>query len=192
MRGYLTGLAHGVAGMKHSPIEVDASARILTRSLRAIRKKRGMTARDIATAMGMPLRTYQEFESGRGPLTHQRLFAFAEATDADPFALLLGAIFGQPDLAIDCADTKFCMIMMMYFEQFADERRGDIAYLDPPNLAGGFDRLFRELGAKLDDRERFLQNWLAGKTGSIPLTALRQRMVNRSDRKADGSRKDDS
>ncbi|WP_093400676.1 helix-turn-helix domain-containing protein [Sphingomonas sp. OK281] len=188
----MTGLAHGVAGMKHSPIEADGGARILTQSLRAIRKKRGMTASDIATALGMPLRTYQEFESGRGPLTHQRLFAFAEATDADPFALLLGAIFGQPDLAMDCADTKFCMIIMMYFEQFADERRGDIAYLDPPNLAGGFDRLFKEFGAKLDDRERFLQNWLAGRTGSIGLSALRQRMVNRSDRKADGSRKEDS
>ena len=178
--------------MKHSPIEADGGAEILTQSLRAIRKKRGMTASNIAAELGMPLRTYQEFESGRGPLTHQRLFAFAEVTDADPFALLLGAIFGQPDLAIDCADTKFCMIMMMYFEQFADERRGDIAYLDPPNLAGGFDRLFKEFGAKLDDRERFLQNWLAGRTGSIGLSALRQRMVNRSDRKAEGSRKDES
>lgn len=178
--------------MKHSPIEIDAGARILTHSLRAIRKKRGMTANDIAATLGMPLRTYQEFESGRGPLTHQRLFAFAEATDSDPFALLLGAVFGQADLAIDCADTKFCMIMMMYFEEFADERRGDIAYLDPPNLAGGFDRLFKELGAKLDDRERFLQNWLADRTGSISLSALRQRMVNRSDGKPGGSRKEES
>lgn len=176
--------------MKHSSIEVDTGARILTHSLRAIRKKRGMTASAIAAALGMPLRTYQEFESGRGPLTHGRLFAFAEATDSDPFALLLGAIFAQPDLALECADTKFCMIMMIYFEEFARERGGDIAYLDPPNLAGGFDRLFKDFGAVLDDRERFLENWLANRTGSIGLGALRQRMVNRRDRKADTARDD--
>lgn len=169
--------------MRHSSIEVDIGVRILTQSLRAIRKRRGMTAGAIAAALGMPLRTYQEFESGRGPLTLERLFAFAEVTDSDPFALMLGAIFGQADLAIDCADTKFCMIMMMYFEEFAGERCGDIAYLDPPNLAGGFDRLFKDLGARLDDRERFLENWLANRTGSIGLGALRQRMVNRSGRK---------
>lgn len=176
--------------MKHSSIEIDADVRILTQSLRAIRKKRGMTASDIAAALEMPLRTYQEFESGRGPLTHKRLFAFAEATDCDPFALLLGAIFGQADLAIDCADTKFVMIMMIYFEDFARERGGDIAYLDPPNLAGGFDRLFKDFGVLLNDRERFLQNWLANRTGSIALSALRQRMVNRRDRKAGESRKE--
>ncbi|RZF60854.1 XRE family transcriptional regulator [Sphingomonas populi] len=176
--------------MKHSSIEIDAGARILTQSLRAIRKKRGMTASDIAAALEMPLRTYQEFESGRGPLTHERLFAFAEATDSDPYALLLGAIFAQADLAIDCADTKFCMIMMIYFEEFARERCGDIAYLDPPNLAGGFDRLFKDFGVLLDDRERFLQNWLANRTGSIGLAALRQRMVNRRERKAGKTRKE--
>ena len=110
--------------MKHAFIDVDTGVRILTQSLRAIRKKRGMTAGAAAAALGMPLRTYQEFESGRGPMTHERLFAFAEATDSDPFALILGAIFGHADLAVDCADTKFCMIMMMYFEEFAAERGG--------------------------------------------------------------------
>ncbi|MGJ3648193.1 helix-turn-helix domain-containing protein [Sphingomonas sp. GlSt437] len=169
--------------MRHAFIEVDTGVRILTQSLRAIRKKRGLTAGETATALGMPLRTYQEFESGRGPLTHERLFAFAEATDSDPFALLLGALFRQPNLALDCADTKFCMIMMMYFEEFTADRGGDIAYLDPPNLAGGFDRLFKDLGARLDDRERFLENWLAGRKGSIGLGTLRQRMVNRGGRK---------
>jgi len=137
----------------------------------------------------MPLWRCAEFESGRGPLTHERLFAFAEATDSEPYALLLGAIFGQADLAIDCADTKFCMIMMIYFEEFARERGGDIAYLDPPNLAGGFDRLFKDFGALLNDRERFLQNWLANRTGSIGLDALRQRIVNRRGRKAGEPRK---
>ncbi|SDA36907.1 helix-turn-helix domain-containing protein [Sphingomonas sp. NFR15] len=176
--------------MKHSSIEIDAGVRILTQSLRAIRKKRGMTASDIAAALEMPLRTYQAFESGRGPLTHERLFNFAEVTDSDPFALLFGAIFALPDLAIDCADTKFGMIMMMYFQEFARERGGDIAYLDPPNLAGGFDRLFKDFGAVLADRERFLRNWLANRTGSIGLSALRQRMVNRRDRKAGEPRKE--
>lgn len=173
--------------MPHAAAQVDVETRIVTNALRAIRKKRGLTASDLAAALGLPLRTYQEFESGRGPRTRERLFAFAEATDSDPFALLLAPIFGLPDLALDCADTKLCMIMLMYFEDFARERRSDIVYLDPPNLAGGFDRLFKDLGAKLDDREAFLQKWLENRTGSIGLAALRQRMVHRRARKGDAA-----
>lgn len=169
--------------MKHLSLEIASGANILSQAMRAIRKKRGMTASEVAAAMEMPLRTFEEFEAGRGPLTHDRIFAFADATDSDPFALILSTSFGSPTFAVDCADTKLAMIMMMHLEEFAEREGSDIAYLEPPNLIGGFERLFKEFGAKLQDREAFLRNWLDNRTGSIGLAALRLRGVKRSQRK---------
>jgi transcriptional regulator with XRE-family HTH domain len=168
--------------MRHSSLELGSGSRILTDSLRAIRKRRDKSAQEVADAMGMPLRTYQQFEAGRGPLTHERIFGFADATDCDPFALLLGAILQRPELALDCADTKFCLIMMMSLDNFLEDRGSDLLYLDPPNAAGGFERLFKELGAKLDERDRFFETWLADRRGTIGLDALRQRFTRRKSR----------
>lgn len=148
---------------------------MLARSLRAIRHKRNLPAQDVAAAMNMAYRTYEEFEGGRGPQTIERIFAFADATDCDPYALILGPLFDLPNFALDCADTKLCLIMMMHLREFAADEGEDIAYLEPPHVIGGFARAFKELGATLEDSERFLQKWLDEKTGFVGLKTLRLR-----------------
>jgi hypothetical protein len=119
------------------------------------------------------------FEAGGGRLSIDRIMLFSEVTDCDPFALILSVLFGSSDFAVDCADTKLAMIMMMHLEEFADERGSDINYLDPPNIITSFEYVFKQLGAGLDDNEAFLQNWLEERTGSIGLRALRLRGVGR-------------
>lgn len=148
---------------------------MLARSLRAIRQKRNLSAQDVAAAMNMAYRTYEEFEGGRGPQTIERIFAFAEATDCDPYALILGPLFDLPNFALDCADTKLCLIMMMHLRDFAADQGEDIAYLEPPHVIGGFARVFKELRGTLEESERFLQSWLNGRTGFIGLNTLRLR-----------------
>lgn len=165
--------------MPHSSLEVRSEGEALSSAMRAIRRRRGLTAAEVAQAMGMPLRTFEEFEAGRGPLTHDRIFAFADATDSDPFALLLCGLLKAPDLALDSADTKLVMIMMMHLEEFVEHHGGDIGYLEPPNIIGAFERVFKDLSARLEDREQFMQKWLEQRTGSIGLTALRRRGVKR-------------
>ena len=165
--------------MKHPSLEIGSAGEIVSQAMRAIRKKRGLSIADVADAMGMRPRTFEEFESGRGPITHERLFAFADATDSDPFALMLCAIFGGAALAVDSADTKLVMIMVMHLEDFVEREQGDIAFLEPLNIIGGFDWVFRDLSGKLQDRESFLQNWLDQRTGSIGLSALRARVAKR-------------
>jgi transcriptional regulator with XRE-family HTH domain len=155
----------------------------LSRSLRAIRRKRDLSAQDVAAAMSMAYRTYEEFEGGRGPQTIDRIFAFAEATDCDPYALILGPIFNLPNFALDCADTKLCLIMMMHLRDFADNEGPDIAYLEPPHLIGGFARVFKEFRGTLEEGDRFLQNWLDGRTGFVGLKTLRLRGAVRKPRK---------
>lgn len=159
---------------------IDLShSEILSRAIRAIRRKRGLKTSDVATRMGMAQRSYELFEAGGGRITLERLMAFAEATDCDPYALLLAGPFGNAEFAIDCADTKLAMIMVMSMQEFAGERGSDIAFLEPPNVIAAFQRLFKDLGSKLDDNDAFLNKWLTGRTGSIDLAALSLRGTRR-------------
>jgi transcriptional regulator with XRE-family HTH domain len=164
--------------MRHS-LEIASDTKIVSQALRAIRSKRGMTVKAIAADMGMASRTYEEFEGGRGPMTHERIFAFAEITDSDPFALLLCPTFKSAAFAVDCADTKLVLILMMQLQEFSEREAGDIVYLEPPHIIGGSERLFRELGATLSNKETFFHNWLENRTGSIGLAALRLRNAKR-------------
>ena len=66
--------------------------------LRQLRTFRGRSARSVAKAMGIPLRTYQLFESGHQRLQVDLIFRFAEALEADPCAVLLGVILDMPGL----------------------------------------------------------------------------------------------
>jgi transcriptional regulator with XRE-family HTH domain len=165
--------------MKPSAQQIACGGPILTRALQDVRRKRGMSKQAVADSMGMALRTYEEFEAGRGPQSVDRVLAFSEATDCDPYALILGSIFDMPEFGVHCADNKLCLIMMMHLEEFAAAEGGDLAFLEPAHLIGGFGRLFKDFGAKLEESERFLRNWLDGRTGSVGLKALRLRGLRR-------------
>lgn len=152
--------------MDVSSIQFPDGREILARVIRDIRRLRNLRSADVAERMGMPLRSYELFEAGGGRLDVERLFAFADATDSDPFAIILSVLFGSSDFAVACADTKLVLIMMMHLQGFYEERGDDITYLDPPNVIGGFERVFKELGGKLDDNEAFLRRWFEGRKGS--------------------------
>lgn len=149
-------------------------------ALKAVRRKRNLTVAQVAERMGMVPRTFEDFESGRGPVTHERIFAFAEATDSDPYAFILGATLGLPGFAIDCADTKLAFIFVTHLCEFARDEGEDITFLEPLHVIGGLERLFSDLGGKLSDQQAFLQKWMDKRTGSIGLDALRLRGVKRS------------
>ena len=166
--------------MDLSSVQFSEGRQILARAVRDIRRLRDLRANVVAERMGMPLRSYELFEAGGGRFDMQRLFAFAEATDSDPFAIMLSVPFESPEFAVDCADTKLALILMMHLQGFHEDRGADIAYLDPPNIIGGFERVFKELGAKLDDNEAFLRQWFEGrKGGSISLGSLCVRGLRR-------------
>lgn len=158
--------------MKPSSIESSGGREILSKAVRGIRRKRGLKTITVAERMGLPLRTYELFEAGGGRLSPDRVWKFAEATDSDPFAIALSIAFRDAEFAIACANTKLVLIIVMQLQDFFEDRGPDLAYLDPPNIIGAFERIFNELGAKLDDSEAFLRRWFEGRTGSISLGAL--------------------
>lgn len=158
--------------MKLPFIEFSGADGTFAAVIRGIRRKRNLKASEVAQRMALPLRSYELFEAGGGKLTFERISHFAEATDSDPFGIVFALAFGNADFALTCADTKLALIMIMHLQGFFEDRGNDLAYLDPPNIIGAFERLFKDLGSKLDDNSVFLQRWLDGRTGSINLGAL--------------------
>lgn len=151
--------------------------------MRAIRAKRGMTVARVAEAMHLSRRSYEEFEGGRGRLTLERIFAFGNATNSDPFALILCIVFHNPQFAVDCSDIKLAFILATHLHDFWEEEEGDISFLEPLHIIGGSERLFADLSDKLADNDAFLRKWTEKRTGWIDLPALRLRGVKRRKRK---------
>ena len=52
--------------MPPDPPEKLSDARLIGLAARAVRRARNMTAQQVATAMNLPLRTYEYFEAGSG------------------------------------------------------------------------------------------------------------------------------
>jgi transcriptional regulator with XRE-family HTH domain len=153
-------------------IDLTADAQLLSCAFKAIRRKRNLKTCEVAQRMSMPQRSYELFETGHGKITLARLMAFAEATDCDPFALLFTGLFAAPELAVCCADTKFAMILIISLQQFAHDRGRDIAYLEAPKIIAASQRLFKDLGATLDDNEAFLTSWLKQDQGALGMGKL--------------------
>lgn len=160
-------------------IELTERRDVLARAIREIRLRRSLKASTVADRMKLARRSYELLETTNGRFTHERIFDFAKATDSDPFAIILAPSFGTHKFAVDCADTKLMLITIMHLDGFYQERGSDITYLDPPNIIGAFERLFKDLGGKLDDSEAFLARWLENRTGSIGLGPLSIRGLGR-------------
>lgn len=132
----------------------------LKEALRAIRRRRGMSAREVAAAMGLALRTYQHFEAGRGQLNFERIKAFALATDSDPHAILTAVMIGTPAFALRCIDNKLASVLLVAVKRF-DGRMGDaVSHFEVGRLISAFRKLFDDLEADLAVRDAEVRAWL--------------------------------
>lgn len=159
-------------GMSFSFLDLSEERLILCTVFRTIKKKRNLTSREIAARMELPLRTYEQFESGSGRILLGQVQSFAQATDSDPFAILLAVMYRSPDFALHCADNKFPLIITMAMEQFAQDMGSDLTLLEPLNVITGCQRYLAELKKKIADDELTVLKWLSGKRGYIDLGRL--------------------
>jgi len=153
------------------PRDAQTDGKLLGAALRAIRRRRGLTAKQVAEAMNMPLRTYEFFEGGGGRTNLDYIHRFAAATDSDPYALLMGLGIGSTEFARRCADNKLMLIFMIALQEF-DVAMGDrILGLDPRRLIEGFTEAFRTLDAESRDHKDAAETWI--EAGREQLSARR-------------------
>lgn len=154
------------------PIDTEV-ANPIADTFRAIRKMRRMRVVEVARAMNMPPRSYENLEAGTGRITYERIVAFAEATNSDPIAILTSVALGSPELALRAADNKLMTIMMIAMKELNEDLGEDITYLTAQTLVGGFTRLSRDLAQHVRKRETFAEDWLkAGATQLNPGRAV--------------------
>ncbi len=131
--------------------------------LRSLRRRRGLRSVDVASAMGMPLRSYEHFEAGAVRLNPERIHQFAEAIGVDAFAIFAALDMGSPAFAVRCADNKFMTVLIMTLQNFDANAGDDIARLAASTLFASFTRCFDELASQASAQDAFVEQWMAEK-----------------------------
>ena len=151
--------------MDASPLQ-DTSGRKATLPLvlKAIRRHRGFRSSEVARAMDMALRSYQHFESGRAGLNLERIHQFADAVNADGYAIVMALDIGSVEFALYCLENKASTVFLVSLQRFANKAGKDIARLDPRSFISAFDRAFDELTAKAREHDAVLEGWMTDKS----------------------------
>jgi hypothetical protein len=123
-----------------------------SKAVKALRRRRGMAKSVVADALGMPVRSYEYFESGRGRLNVLRVHEVARILQADPFALLIAVDIGSPDFAVRSIDNKLASILVMAVADFDAAAADHIPLLDPATLIGAFRKVFEGLASQARER----------------------------------------
>ncbi len=143
------------------PRSLASQARLLSAIVKSIRLERRMKAAEVAKAMGIGLRTYEDFEAGRGRLDLEKVRLFALATDADAAAITLGLLFGSDETAMRAADNKASTILWIALQEF-EKDVGDQMSVIPgshflESLRHGFELLREYLQRRDVSAERRLE-----------------------------------
>lgn len=133
---------------------------LLAQALKLIRRHRGLTAAEVASTMGMPLRTYERFEAGGSRLNVDYIHRFAAATNCDPYAIIMAVAVGSPELARRCADNKLVTTLTIGAQRL-DLLLGDrMQALEAREVILAVCAMFDQLVASSDRREQ-AGLWLA-------------------------------
>jgi transcriptional regulator with XRE-family HTH domain len=136
-------------------------ARQLSQILRMLRKERRMTVAEVAAGMGIAVRTYQDFEAGRGGLDLAKIRLFALATGSDAISILLALMFNEPALARQTMDNKLPTTFWIWLGELRDEAGEQLNVVPPALVLEGFRRLSEEIKGYLRKRAETAEDWLA-------------------------------
>jgi transcriptional regulator with XRE-family HTH domain len=131
-----------------------------------------MRAIDVAREMGLAPRSYQHFEAGRGRLDIVRLERFAEATDSDPYAIVIALALKRPDFALNAMDNKLCVINLFALDDFNSDLGEDIRLIEPQVLGGAFQRVVQDLTDYVRKRDLTVERWLEDRSRKAGLPFL--------------------
>lgn len=151
--------------MRNEQDEINAA--LLATAMRSIRLARRMRTSEIARELGMPLRTYEHLEAGRGRITYDKIVRFAEVTNSDPVAILLAVPLRSAEFAVRCADNKLATILTIALRELNDELGDDIEFLEAGTLIGGFTRVTKDLRDHVANRDLFAENWLKENSSKV-------------------------
>ena len=151
-------------------VKVRRDGDLLSEALKLVRRHRGLTAPQVASAMRMALRTYERFEAGGSRLIVDYIHRFAVATNSDPYAIIMAVAVGSPELARRCADNKLVTTLTIGAQRL-DHLIGDrMQFLEARAIIVAVCAMFDQLVAHSDEQQ-LATRWL--KTGEADLLTAR-------------------
>ena len=151
-------------------VKVRRDGDLPAEALKLVRRHRGLTAPQVASAMRMALRTYERFEAGGSRLNVDYIHRFAVATNSDPYAIIMAVAVGSPELARRCADNKLVTTLTIGAQRL-DHLIGDrMQFLEARAIIVAVCAMFDQLVAHSDEQQ-LATRWL--KTGEADLLTAR-------------------
>ena len=157
--------------MSDQDSETKTRSQLLSRALRAVRGIRNAKPRDLAKALGLSLRGYQNFEAGGGQVNIEHVMRFARAIDCDPIGVLAAVQIGKPEFAAWVAQNKAMIAFMISLQEFAEETGESMARLETTTWVSAYREMFKGLAEKARTAE--LQNaaWMSLDAARVGLAA---------------------
>lgn len=128
--------------------EQNHDGKILSEALKAVRKERGMSAREVAAAMNMLPRTYQRFEAGTTRFNLDHVHRFAKATSSDPYAFLISVAIASSRYARNTADNMLSTVLIVGVQKLEQALGDKIRELDTRTLVAAISAMFDALAAQ--------------------------------------------
>lgn len=144
---------------------------VLAAAIRAIRTMRRMRASEVAREMGIPVRTYEHMEAGRGRYDFNRLRRFAQVTRCDIISLMTCVELRDPDFAVHSANNKAMTVMLHAFGELHEKLGSDFALVETRTLVGAAMRACKDLEEHFAKRDLFAEQWLSERTSRRSSTA---------------------
>jgi transcriptional regulator with XRE-family HTH domain len=147
--------------VKRASEELRRQGQLLSQILKHIRDLRHLSARQVADAMGLPLRTYYNFESGAGALDIARVFRFADATDSDPVSIIESLMLGSLDHALRCLENQAASIKLASFHKFEQKVGDRMTNIQSQFFIEAFKRSYDSLEGHMDKTDQGTERWMA-------------------------------
>lgn len=142
-------------------------SRLLSHTLKLVKQERRMTSLEVALKMGVALRTYQDFEKGKGDFDLSKIRRFAKATRSDAIGIVLAVMYGNPKIALITLRGKFLMTGWIGFLEVW-RTLGDRLHLIPPaQILLGLRKMGEHLQEYLDRRAGSMETWLENSLGEL-------------------------
>lgn len=120
--------------MRFTPLTESQRQGGLGLVFRTVRLHRRLRIHEVANAIGVCRRTYENIEAGRGRVEVEQLYKFATVTRSDVYSLLAAIDIASPEWAVSTLETKTMMVAVCALAGLDATLGDDVRKLDQSRL----------------------------------------------------------
>lgn len=155
--------------MSGSDSDGKRRSKLLSDALRAVRAIRTAKPRELAEALGLSLRGYQNFEAGGGQLNVEHVMRWSWRIDCDPIGVFAAVQIGKPEFAAYVAQNKAMLAFMGQLQEFVEEAGDSIGLLETTTWVSSYRAMFKDLAEQARAAQAAKDAWRAENSARLGL-----------------------